>query len=258
MIERRAYDLDLQPRDAPEAFLEDDLTDADMGVKISTAFPRTRRLRGMQLKELETVFDDIMGLRGKDTKRDRFFDVLREVINDGRAVLVFTEYVDTMEYLRDNLVSHFGKQLGCYSGDGGARSNGESWESVTKDAITKNLMDGDLRILLCTDAASEGLNLQAAGALINYDLPWNPSKVEQRIGRIDRIGQKLPDVLIVNLFLKDSIDDKVYRALRTRLTLRALCRSYAARACQGSQDAPRPRGVRYGINRDICKGGRKR
>lgn len=68
-------------------------------------------------------------------------------------------------------------------------------------------------------AASEGLNLQAASALINYDLPWNPSKVEQRIGRIDRIGQKMPDVKVVNLFLKDSVDDKVYRALRRRCRL---------------------------------------
>ncbi|MFH1072611.1 MAG: helicase-related protein, partial [Nanoarchaeota archaeon] len=219
VIERKAYDIDLQLLDAPEAFLEDDVPDADIGVKISTAFPQDPQVARNELRELEAVFDEIMGLRGKDTKRDRFFDVLREVINDGRSVLVFTEYADTMEYLRDSLVSHFGTQLGCYSGVGGARWNRESWVSVTKDVITKNLMDGELRILLCTDAASEGLNLQAAGAIINYDLPWNPAKVEQRIGRIDRIGQKLSDVLVVNIFLKDSIDDKVYRALRMRCGL---------------------------------------
>jgi hypothetical protein len=67
--------------------------------------------------------------------------------------------------------------------------------------------------------ASEGLNLQAAAALINYDLPWNPSRIEQRIGRIDRIGQTAAEVRIVNLFLKDSIDDRVYRVLRDRCGL---------------------------------------
>ena len=74
-------------------------------------------------------------------------------------------------------------------------------------------------ILVCTDAASEGLNLQAAGALINFDLPWNPSKVEQRIGRIDRIGQELPVLPVVNLYLKHSVDERVYRALASRCGL---------------------------------------
>jgi PAS domain-containing protein len=90
---------------------------------------------------------------------------------------------------------------------------------VTKDSVTKALHARELQVIVCTDAASEGLNLQAAGAVINYDLPWNPSRVEQRIGRIDRIGQKFSHVRIVNLFLKDSVDDKVYRALQSRCGL---------------------------------------
>ena len=78
---------------------------------------------------------------------------------------------------------------------------------------------GALRVLVCTDAASEGLNLQAAGAIINYDLPWNPSKVEQRIGRIDRIGQRFSEIRVVNFFLAHSIDEEVYRTLRERCGL---------------------------------------
>jgi Helicase conserved C-terminal domain len=68
-------------------------------------------------------------------------------------------------------------------------------------------------------SSKEGLNLQAAGALINFDLPWNPSKVEQRIGRVDRIGQEQPVLPIVNLYLQDSVDERVYRALATRCGL---------------------------------------
>jgi hypothetical protein len=172
-----------------------------------------------ELQEVEGVLEDLRGLRGLDTKRDRFFQVLREITGDGRRVLVFTEYTDTMDYIRENLVSHYGKGLACYSGGGGEVWDGEKWKSVTKDSVTRALRDGDLVAVICTDAASEGLNLQAAGALVNYDLPWNPSKVEQRIGRIDRIGQSLADVRIVNLFLQDSVDDKVYGALKTRCGL---------------------------------------
>jgi hypothetical protein len=97
--------------------------------------------------------------------------------------------------------------------------DGTGWQNVSKAIVSDALLKGELRILVCTDAASEGLNLQAAGAVINYDLPWNPAKVEQRIGRIDRIGQKHGEVLIVNLFLKNSVDEKVYRALRERCGL---------------------------------------
>jgi hypothetical protein len=124
-----------------------------------------------------------------------------------------------MRYLRDQLVGHYGKQLGCYSGDGGEHWDGDTWKGMPKDEIAGLLQTGALKVLVCTDAASEGLNLQAAGALIDYDLPWNPSKVEQRIGRIDRIGQRHQEVRIVNLFLKDSVDEQVYRVLRERCGL---------------------------------------
>jgi len=219
VAERKAYDFDLVASDVPEALNVDDLPEEESGSKISAALPQDPQVARSELVEVERVLEDLQGLRGRDTKRYRFFEVLRQITEDGRPVLVFTEYVDTLEYLRDNLVAHYGKSLGCYSGGGGQRWDGEAWKSVTKDTITGALHSGELRALICTDAASEGLNLQAAGAVINYDLPWNPSKVEQRIGRIDRIGQKLPEVRVVNLFLKDSVDDRVYRALRSRCGL---------------------------------------
>jgi hypothetical protein len=72
---------------------------------------------------------------------------------------------------------------------------------------------------VCNDAASEGLNLQTADALINYDLPWNPMRVEQRIGRIDRIGQENDEVEIINYAYEDSIDGDIYEQLEERLDL---------------------------------------
>ena len=74
-------------------------------------------------------------------------------------------------------------------------------------------------VLLCTDAAAEGLNFQFCGALVNYDMPWNPMRVEQRIGRIDRLGQAHQRVRIVNLHYEDTVETDVYRALRDRIDL---------------------------------------
>ena len=74
-----------------------------------------------------------------------------------------------------------------------------------------------LRVLVGTDAASEGLNLQMLSALINVDLPWNPTRLEQRKGRIQRIGQFAETILIYNMRYKGSVEDKVHSKLSDRL-----------------------------------------
>jgi hypothetical protein len=219
VIRQRAYDGEISIGDVPEALDFDDLPEGELEGKTSAAFPENPEVARQERDEIDTLLDDLNALGASDSKRDTFFNILRQATDDGRPALVFTEYVDTMKYLRDSLVDYYGMRLGCYSGEGGAVWNGSEWKSVTKDAITHSLHAGELSILICTDAASEGLNLQAAGLIVNYDLPWNPGKVEQRIGRIDRIGQKYPEIRIVNLFLKDSIDEQVYRALRERCLL---------------------------------------
>ena len=183
---------------------------------ISAAFPTDPAQAEREGNDVRKLLKDLDSLRAQDTKRDRFFSVLQSVMQDGRAVLVFTEYADTMEYLRDFLVDRYQGMLGTYSGGGGRLFEDGAWMTVTKDVITKRLRERRLRVLLCTDAASEGLNLQAAGAVINYDLPWNPSKVEQRIGRVDRIGQALTEIRVVNFFLEASVDQRVYEVLRSR------------------------------------------
>jgi superfamily II DNA/RNA helicase len=86
-------------------------------------------------------------------------------------------------------------------------------------AAALGFREGGANVLLCTDAAAEGLNFQFCGALINYDMPWNPMRVEQRIGRIDRLGQGYPNIRIVNLHCADTVEADVYRALRQRIGL---------------------------------------
>jgi len=219
VIERKAIDPELAGEDHVDRRDLDDLGEGEAAQGISAALPASPQVAKSELADVDSLLADLQSLGSRDSKRDRFFDELRRITEDGRPVLVFTEYADTMEYLRDTLVPHYEKQLGCYSGEGGQVWDGTSWQRVTKDVITERLRVGELRVLVCTDGASEGLNLQAAGAVINYDLPWNPSKVEQRIGRIDRIGQRYRDVRVINFFLKDSVDDRVYALLRKRCGL---------------------------------------
>ena len=87
------------------------------------------------------------------------------------------------------------------------------------EVILKFREDKKIRILLSSEVASEGVDLQFCRTLFNYDLPWNPMKVEQRIGRIDRIGQTAEKISIVNLLFTDTIDHKIHERLYSRLNI---------------------------------------
>jgi superfamily II DNA/RNA helicase len=88
---------------------------------------------------------------------------------------------------------------------------------VTPSEIKQMVRRGELRLIIGTDAASEGLNLQRLGTLINLDLPWNPTRLEQRKGRIQRIGQIRDEIWILNLRYQDSVEDRVHELLSSRL-----------------------------------------
>ena len=87
---------------------------------------------------------------------------------------------------------------------------------LDRDTIKAEVAKRRIRLLVATDAACEGLNLQALGTLVNLDLPWNPAKLEQRKGRIQRIGQSRDTVDILNLRYADSVEDRVFDALSSR------------------------------------------
>jgi superfamily II DNA or RNA helicase len=110
------------------------------------------------------------------------------------------------------------ESVGLYAGSG----KSGIWESgqflkKEREEIKRKVREGQLKILVGTDAASEGLNLQALGTLINIDLPWNPTRLEQRKGRIQRIGQAKEVIRVLNLRYKDSVEENVHEALSDRL-----------------------------------------
>ena len=156
-----------------------------------------------------------------DTKAQALKDELTRLAAEGyQQTMVFTGYTDTMDGLRDWLADQTGREVICFSGRGGEiRLPDGAWKLVSRAEIKKRFREGRGDILLCTDAAAEGLNFQFCGSLINYDMPWNPMRVEQRIGRIDRLGQKFESIKIVNLHYHDTVETEVYLALSSRIKL---------------------------------------
>ena len=156
-----------------------------------------------------------------DTKAQVLLHHLQRLRQDGyNQVIVFTQYTDTLDFLRGYLAENGRFKLLCYSGRGGEiPGGGGAWTKVSREETKRRFRNGQADVLLCTDAAAEGLNFQFCGALINYDMPWNPMKVEQRIGRIDRLGQRFECIRILNLHYEDTVETDVYAALEERIQL---------------------------------------
>lgn len=198
-------------------FDDDDLEQADLEEDVSEEQEELdRRLFQAEVSYIQDFLHDIGRLQG-DSKFERLCDDLRDILHRHERLVIFTQYADTMDYLRDKLREVYGDQVACYSGRGGETWNGIIWVPTTKEEVKNRFREGTVKILVCTEAASEGINLQTCGVLINYDMPWNPMRVEQRIGRIDRIGQVYDRVLIHHYFYERTVEENVYQALSDRI-----------------------------------------
>lgn len=206
-------------------FLQEDLPDDE--IQDDVIDPSDVEAMESQAKLLKNEEDEIALLLGKtgrlpdDSKASALQTVLDEIKKNGYGkVIIFTQYTDTLDFLRSRLVDSLGGEaVLCYSGRGGQCFVSGEWESLSREETKRLFREGEAQIMICTDAAAEGLNFQFCGAVINYDMPWNPMKVEQRIGRIDRLGQKFPVIQIYNLMYKDTVETDVFLALRSRINL---------------------------------------
>ena len=201
--------------DAPDDETADEPLDAD-----EVAERERQALAAEERSDIEHLLARVRMLP-PDSKCERLRGTLAELHRDGyQQVMVFTQYTDTMDFLRDQLGTGGSRRLMCFSGRGGEiPSSDGTWRNIGRDEAKRRFRDREADILLCTDAAAEGLNFQFCGAVINYDMPWNPMRVEQRIGRIDRVGQTHATIRIVNLHYDGTVETDVYRALRTRIGL---------------------------------------
>ncbi|MHB2016220.1 MAG: SNF2-related protein [Candidatus Xenobia bacterium] len=186
-----------------------------------------------ELERLEAMARDAVEA-GTDAKKRKLLEIVRQV--EARAiqgvvsdkVVVFTESVKTMESLLEYLEANgFEGQVTTFSGNNDgpiARRALENWQEQFDDAAA---VRGALihefktrtRILIATEAGAKGLNLQFCNCLVNYDLPWNPQRIEQRIGRVHRYGQQ-HDVVIVNFInLSNEAERRVYDLLEQKLNV---------------------------------------
>ena len=220
MDEREAALLADAEEDAPDdeagGLLGDDPPDADELERLARA-----ALRADERAQIVALLERARALP-RDSKLAALKSVLAELRERGyQQAMVFTQFTDTMDFLRDALKQDAGPSLMCFSGRGGEApsTDGNAWRGISRDDAKRRFRAGEADVLLCTDAAAEGLNFQFCGAVVNYDMPWNPMRVEQRIGRIDRLGQEHPRIRIVNLHYEGTVETDVYRALRERIHL---------------------------------------
>ncbi|MGE8518495.1 MAG: phospholipase D-like domain-containing anti-phage protein [Alcaligenes nematophilus] len=135
------------------------------------------------------------------------------------GVIIFSQYYDTAKWIADSLAARYPDEaIGLYAGAGRSRlyQRGDS-VSVERETLKRMVAERHIRVMVATDAACEGLNLQTLGTLVNVDLPWNPTRLEQRIGRIKRFGQRRSTVDMLNLVFEQTVDEKIYERLSERM-----------------------------------------
>ncbi len=143
----------------------------------------------------------------RDSKAKALVRIMVQDVPPQEKVIVFTQFLETQHFLRQTL-RHHGYEVEVF--------NGRMNQQQKDDAVLRFRRRS--QVLIATEAGGEGRNFQFAHVMVNYDLPWNPMKVEQRIGRLDRIGQKR-DVIIYNLACKGTIEERILDVLHNRIRL---------------------------------------
>lgn len=154
-----------------------------------------------------------------DPKLDKFIsDLKNNKLLKKAKILIFTESKETAEYLKENIDKHFKNQTILFTG-GSKNRDREIIQNNFNPDVPKKEQKNDFRILVTTDVLAEGISLHRANIIVNYDLPWNPTRIMQRVGRINRVGTEFDDIYVFNFFpsaqvsehmsLEDNITSKI-------------------------------------------------
>lgn len=200
----KIVDPELESDDCEEDQLEELAIESTVAEQVDQLREELREL-GMLVKLTQQVIDT-----GTETKLNRLKECLAESrfneINDGSGrLLIFTEHRDTLEYLKKNLTTWGYSTCEIHGG----------MNILARKAAQKDFQLNK-QICLATEAAGEGINLQFCRLMINYDIPWNPNRLEQRMGRIHRIGQP-NDVYIFNFVAENTVEGRVLDKLLAKL-----------------------------------------
>lgn len=181
-------------------------------------------LTAEEAAHLQTVVDELSRPEARDPKLAAVRYFLAEHRTEGKTWLelgciIFSQYYDSVYALGAALAESLSTEVvGVYAGTGkSGLFRGHDFASVEREELKAAIKKRDIRLVVATDAACEGLNLQTLGTLINLDLPWNPARLEQRLGRIKRIGQARRSVDMLNLVYHDTQDEKIYQVISRRM-----------------------------------------
>jgi superfamily II DNA or RNA helicase len=196
---------------------DEDENPADTGDH-AAASKISKTLTALEREKLQQFLDALEANQERDPKYAVVRDCLLRRRWLERGCIIFSQYYDSIHWLAGSLAVVLpDTQIGIYAGLNKSRLiRAGEFERSTRDELKRRVHCGELRLLLGTDAASEGLNLQALGTLINLDLPWNPTRLEQRKGRIQRIGQVHEAVDNYNMRYRGSVEDRVHQLLSQR------------------------------------------
>lgn len=202
LLNQQTHLGNLTEKDLDELNIEEGVEDALEAISLDME---------LEIEELQTILSVAKQaqFQNQDAKIEPLMDSIDSIIGEDttQKIIIFTEFVDTQEYLHDLLVNR-GYTVTVLNGS----MSIEERNAAMQEFKTKT------NIFISTDAGGEGLNLQFANIIINYDLPWNPMKIEQRCGRVDRIGQQR-DVHIYNFIVKDTVENRVREVLEEKLSV---------------------------------------
>jgi hypothetical protein len=218
----RAADLVRElPADIPDDDDLEEMDDADrqawedrLEAMVLTRNPQEIRRDVDDLRKLAEQADKVIS-EGSEAKLSRLKTILTQegfYEHPDQRLLIFTEFKETLDYLVEKL-REWGFKVGFIHG---SMKSDPRDEPGTRLNTEQQFWDGDIQILVATEAAGEGINLQCCHIMMNYDIPWNPNRLEQRMGRIHRYGQKY-DCLIFNFVAANTVEGHVLEKLLQKL-----------------------------------------
>lgn len=202
LLEQRTCVGDLREEDLDELNIEDGVEDALEAISLDM------ELEIEELKQIISLAKQAQ-FQNQDAKVEPLLNEIDAILSEDRTqkVIIFTEFVATQTYLQELLVNR-GYTVTILNGG----------MSIDERNAAMQEFKTSTSIFISTDAGGEGLNLQFANIIINYDLPWNPMKIEQRCGRVDRIGQQR-DVHIYNFIVGKTVENRVREVLEEKLSV---------------------------------------
>ena len=219
---KRAQDLVRQaPPDLPSPDEVEEMEESERERLEQTLEAITLAGNAEQVREEITDLRELAGQAqavedsGTEAKLSRFKELLQKegfFDHADKRLLVFTEFKDTLDYLVSKL-KEWGFRVGHIHG---GMKPGSRDEPGSRLYAEQQFRDGAIQVLVATEAAGEGINLQVCNILFNYDIPWNPNRLEQRMGRIHRYGQR-KDCLIFNFVVTNTIEGRVLQRLLEKL-----------------------------------------